>query len=294
DLDKDDFDDPYMVSEYVVDIFKYLSECEGQTLPNPNYMQHQTELGWYHRGVLMDYLIGLHQKLRMLPETLCLTVNIIDRFLSMRVVSLSKLQLVGPSALLISAKFEEICSPSVGDLLTAGAMQDDSGEEDMLKAEKYILKTLNWSVGLYPQPMNWLRRISKADDYDPEVRALAKFFLEIHIVERRLLGTKPSLIAAASIWFGRLVLNHFGWPPNLAHYSGYSEKTIIPVANIMLNYCLRVKRHEHFIQKYASKRFNKVSVFIHDWATSRWSVGEKISLIDELPYLAALAEEKGD
>jgi G2/mitotic-specific cyclin 2 len=28
DLDKDDFDDPYMVSEYVVDIFKYLSECE--------------------------------------------------------------------------------------------------------------------------------------------------------------------------------------------------------------------------------------------------------------------------
>ena len=32
DLDKDDFDDPYMVSEYVVDIFKYLSECEVSKL----------------------------------------------------------------------------------------------------------------------------------------------------------------------------------------------------------------------------------------------------------------------
>jgi G2/mitotic-specific cyclin 2 len=159
----------------------------------------------------MDYLIGLHHKFRMLPETLYLAVNIIDRFLSMRVVSLSKLQLVGLSGFLIASKFEEMCAPSVGHLLAAGAMQDDCSEEEMLKAEKYILKTLNWSVSLYPQPMNWLRRISKADDYDPEVRLLAKFFLEIHVVEKRLLGTKPSLIAAASIWLGRLVLNHFGW-----------------------------------------------------------------------------------
>jgi len=28
DLDADDIDDPAMVSEYVVDIFKYLSDCE--------------------------------------------------------------------------------------------------------------------------------------------------------------------------------------------------------------------------------------------------------------------------
>ena len=147
----------------------------------------------------------------MLPETLYLAVNIIDRFLSMRIVSLPKLQLVGLSGLFIAAKFEEICSPSVQNLLAAGAMQEDTTKEEMLKAERYILMTLNWNVSLYPQPMNWLRRISKADDYDPEVRSLAKFFLEIHVVEKRLLGVKPSLIAAASIWLGRLVLNHFGW-----------------------------------------------------------------------------------
>lgn len=167
----------------------------------------------------------------MLPETLYLAVNIIDRFLSMRVVSLSKLQLVGLSCLLIASKFEEICAPSVGNLLTEGAPQDYSKEEDMLKAERYILKTLNWSVSLYPQPMNWLRRISKADDYDPEVRSLAKFFLEIHVVERKLLGVKPSLMAAASIWLGRLVLNHFGWvqrPFNLYYKSPTNMSLLSP------------------------------------------------------------------
>lgn len=159
----------------------------------------------------MDYLIGLHHRFRLCPETLYLAVNLIDRFLSMRVVSLSKLQLVGLSALFIASKFEEIVAPSVKHYLTAGAMQDEAKEEDMLKAERYILKTLNWTVSLFPQPMNWLRRISKADDYDPQVRTLAKFFLEIHVVERRLLGVKPSLIAAASIWLGRLVMNETDW-----------------------------------------------------------------------------------
>ncbi|KAF8589101.1 hypothetical protein K439DRAFT_1629000 [Ramaria rubella] len=239
----------------------------------------------------MDYLIGLHYTYRFAPETLYLAVNIIDRFLSMRVVSLSKLQLVGLSGFFIACKFEEVLAPSVGNLLTAGAMQDDAKEEDMLKAERYILKTLNWNVSPYSQPMNWLRRISKADDYDPQVRTLAKFFLEIHVVERRLLGVKPSLIAAASIWLGRLVMGKFVWTPNLAHYSGYSEKKIIPVANIMINYCLRPERHENFIRKYASKRYAKTSVYIQDWITSRWAVGDKISLVDELPYLTALVTE---
>lgn len=36
----------------------------------------------------------------------------------------------------------------------------------------------------------------------------------------------------------------------------------------------------------------QVSVFINNWATSRWTVGDSISLIDELPYLTALAAEK--
>lgn len=173
-------------------------------------MQHQKELRWSHRGILMDFLIGVHNRFRLLPETLYLAVNIIDRFLSLRVVSLSKVQLVGLSSLLIACKFEEMCSPSVKEIMKIGGM-DNASEDDMLKAERYILKTLNWSVSIYPQPMNWLRRISKADDYEATTRIVAKFFLEIHVVERRLLGVKPSLLAAASMWLGRLVLGRLTW-----------------------------------------------------------------------------------
>ena len=52
-------------------------------------------------------------RFRLLPETLFLAVNIIDRFLTKRVVSLVKLQLVGVTAMFIAAKYEEIVGPVI-------------------------------------------------------------------------------------------------------------------------------------------------------------------------------------
>lgn len=79
DLDQDDFEDPMMVSEYVTEIFEYLRELELATMPNENYMDQQKELQWKMRSILVDWLIEVHVKFRLLPETLYLAVNIIDR-----------------------------------------------------------------------------------------------------------------------------------------------------------------------------------------------------------------------
>lgn len=157
----------------------------------------------------MDYLIGIHYRFKLAPETLYLLTNIVDRFLSIRVVSVSKLHLVGMASLFIASKFEDIMSPSVTNLahISNGEVQED----DLLKAERYILKALDYKISNYPQPMNWLRRVSKADGYNHDVRAVAKYFLEIHLVEKKLVGIKPSLLAAASIWLGRLTLGTFDW-----------------------------------------------------------------------------------
>ena len=49
----------------------------------------------------------VHVKFKLLPETLYLTVNLVDRFLARRVVSRSRLQLVGVTAMLLASKREE-------------------------------------------------------------------------------------------------------------------------------------------------------------------------------------------
>jgi hypothetical protein len=48
-----------------------------------------------------------------MPETLFLTVNLIDRFLEKKQVTRRNLQLVGVTAMLIASKYEEIWAPEV-------------------------------------------------------------------------------------------------------------------------------------------------------------------------------------
>ena len=52
----------------------------------------------------------------------------------------------------------------------------------------------------------------------------------------------------------------FSKTANLAHYSSYAESSLLPTANLMLNYIVKPIRHESFHRKYAGKRFLKVSV----------------------------------
>ncbi|KAJ7883919.1 cyclin-like protein, partial [Mycena olivaceomarginata] len=61
----------------------------------PNYMSRQPEITWSNRQILVDWLLQVHFQYRLLPETLWIAINIVDRFLSCRTVPVAKLQLVG-------------------------------------------------------------------------------------------------------------------------------------------------------------------------------------------------------
>ncbi|CAE6462912.1 unnamed protein product [Rhizoctonia solani] len=268
DLDAEDADDPTMVAEYVAEIFEYMKELEVRTMPSPVYMKSQPDLTWEMRSILMDWIIQVHSRFRLLPETLFLACNIIDRFLSMRIVSLVKLQLVGITGLFVAAKYEEIMAPSVQNFLK---VSDSSySEQEILQAEKYILRTLGWDLS-YPNPMSWLRRASKADAYDVQTRTMAKFLIEISVVEEKLLKCAPSLLSAASLWLARLILDREEWNANLEHYSGYSEEALLPCANTMLNYIVQPpSTHESLWKKYSGKKYFKCATYARKWAEQRW------------------------
>lgn len=193
-------------------------------MPNPNYMEMQKDLAWKMRGILTDWLIQVHSRFRLLPETLFLCVNIIDRFLSARVVSLVKLQLVGITCMFIASKVEEIISPSAANFLYCA--DSSYSETEILQAERYVLKTLDWNLS-YPNPIHFLRRISKADQYNVQTRTIAKYLIEIQCLEWRLISAPPSVLAAASVWLARLILGREDWvclpPSNSYSYVLISE-----------------------------------------------------------------------
>jgi len=208
DLDAEDIDDPLMVAEYVGEIFEYYRTLETLTMPNPDYMDHQDDLEWKMRGILIDWLIEVHTRFRLLPETLFLAVNIIDRFLSQKVVPLDKLQLVGVTAMFIASKYEEVLSPHIGNFVHVA--DDGFTVEEVLSAERYTLQTLKYDLS-YPNPMNFLRRISKADNYDIQTRTIGKYLMEISLVDHRFMRYPQSHVAATAMYVARLILESGPW-----------------------------------------------------------------------------------
>ena len=223
DLDAEDEGDPAMVAEYVVDAFKYMlaievsqlgliegihADHQPSTMPAADYMEKQVELKWQMRTVLMDWIIEVHSKFRLLPETLFIATNLIDRFLSHRVVSVEKIQLVGITALFVASKYEEVMCPSIMHFLNMADGGYDVNE--MLKAERYLLQTLDFDMS-YPNPLHFLRRISKADGYDIQTRTVSKYLIEIGCLESRLLQFTPSMLAASAMYLARLCLERGDW-----------------------------------------------------------------------------------
>jgi len=215
------------------------------------------------RGILVDWLIEVHTRFHLLPETLFLAVNIIDRFLSTKVVQLDRLQLVGVTAMFIASKYEEVLSPHVANFRHVA--DDGFTEEEILSAERYVLSALDYDLS-YPNPMNFLRRISKADNYDIQTRTLGKYLMEISLLDHRFMEYLPSHVAAASMYLARTILERGEWDVTLAHYAGYSEDEIEPVFKLMIDYLARPVTHEAFFKKYASKKFLKASILTRQWA----------------------------
>ena len=222
DLDSSEKDDVLLVAEYTNDIFAHLYSREDATTPERNYTIKSNQ-AYYRpsvRAILVDWLVEVHEKFQCFPETLLLAINIMDRFLAKTTkIGTDKLQLVAVTALFIAAKYEEIHLPKLAEYayITAGAASKTS----IKKAELFMLSTLNFDLG-WPNPLNFVRRISKADEYDTETRNIAKYLLEYSICSSKFIDVKPSILATMVMYIARRITNRNNelWNPTLQHYSG--------------------------------------------------------------------------
>merc|ERR1719498_2333085 len=99
-------------------------------------------------------------KYRLRSETLFLTVNPIDRYLSIANVMRKKLQLLGVVAMFIASKFEEINPPELHEFvhITDNAYTKD----DVLVMECTMLTALNWKI-VVSTAANFFERLQKVN-----------------------------------------------------------------------------------------------------------------------------------
>ncbi|KAF9478039.1 cyclin [Pholiota conissans] len=193
----------FLEEEYHDEIRYYMLDMERITMSSTQSMDQQPEIKWHMRPCLVDFLVEIHFTFRLRPETLYLTLNIVDRYVSRRVVYVKHYQLVGCAALWIAAKFEDAKErvPTVQDLVQI--CRDTYEESAFIQMEGHVLTTIDWALG-HPTAEAWLRlQCCGPSTEDPKVQHVARFLMEITLFYREFIKYTPSTISLAALCLAR-------------------------------------------------------------------------------------------
>jgi hypothetical protein len=252
---------PLLCFEYATEIFSYLWKRERVLAPSDHYMDHQPELSWSMRSILIQWMVQVHDAFSLSPEVLHLSIGCMDRFLSLKAVSVQKFQLVGLVALVIAGKVEEIYPPRLVDWI---ACADSAfSRSELLAAESFFLKYLGFQVSA-PSPYHFLRRLSAVDGYALAPRTLAKYLMELSLLDERFLSFPTSATVAACMLLSRQLLKmNSPWSSGHVWASGYSLSELSAPRDTLLDLLRRQGLHNSFIvHKYAGPAFGGVSQWL--------------------------------
>lgn len=259
----EDQNNPQLCVEYAPSIYAYLRKVEEGLSIRKEFLKGCFVNGKM-RGVLIDWLIEVHSQFKLLQETLYMTIYIIDKFLQAEgfTIKRNKLQLVGVSAMFIASKVEEMYAPEINDFVYITDNAYTAAE--IRQMELRMLNTLGFNFSR-PLPLHFLRRNSKAGDVDVLQHTVAKYLIEMSLLEYDMAHIPPSLMAAGALFLSLRLLEPNAtlantWTPTLQHYSTYTTKEIVPVVCKLAQNLL--KRDESKLKavhaKYMNKKFMKV------------------------------------
>lgn len=257
--------------KYEEDIYKYLVYHEQKyTIGDKKFLEY--EIKSKMRRITVDWMIQVHWKFRLNPETLHLAVSILDRMIELRKVEKEKLQLVGITAMFIATKYEDIDLPHRDDY---SCVTDYScSSEDILYMEKSILQTLRFDISA-PSSLVFCRCVSnflkeKYEKFDgswKNPKYMSLMIGEFALMDSTLATIGKAKIASATWHLVMEVLEVDGVERKKAQRAireqlGVKKEEMFEVVELVAKATYIHFNHEKLVavkKKYRSTKFDKVS-----------------------------------
>ncbi len=252
-------DELQMCADYAEEIDVCMRKNEGRFAAKVGYMAGQPDITEKMRAILIDWLVDVHLKFKLVPETLYLTVNILDRFLEKERVMRDRLQLAGITAMLIACKYEEIYPPEIRDFTH---ISDNAySKSDVLGMEYKILKSLDFNLNV-PSSLRFLQRYRHFLGASKQTLNFAQYLVELSLIEYKSLKYSASMRAAAALYLSDRLLNDDTlWDVKIGQRVGYCEaelkgcaKELVMIVQLSDRSSLKAVR-----QKFALPEFLAVS-----------------------------------
>ncbi|KAL8708576.1 MAG: hypothetical protein Q9220_006511 [cf. Caloplaca sp. 1 TL-2023] len=243
--------------EYGAEILQYMEQMEVETLPDVASIDIQTEIQWFMRPYLLDFLVEAHSAFSLMPETLFLTINLLDRYCSKRIVYRRHFQLVGSAALLVAAKFGDRKErvPTIKELrsMCCGFYED----EMFTQMEWHVLETLGWNIG-HPTIDDFLQAAMENTQYDLEIEHMACYISEMALYHKDFVSKRSSDMARASLALARCILNR---PQSLSTdwAAQYESATLIALSQYLGRPSPVLSR------KYSNSQLSRVAIKLEEF-----------------------------
>jgi len=269
--DIEDFEDDLCVADYITDIMAALKSqemCEDLFLGDTDFMKEQADVNANMRTVLVDWLVEVHRKFKLVPATYFLAINILDRFLSKTQIGRKQLQLCGCACLWISSKYHEIYSPEMDDFvyISDRAFTDTQ----IIAMEVEILKSVNFVLTV-PTLLHYTERYSRISaHYLKKVREkkiikhLILYCAEHCVVDYKLCRRPPSLLGAACFVFACVSTKVFTIAQyendNLSEVTGYTLRELNATMRLINLTVQKVdgRRATSVVKKYCHQKYSSI------------------------------------
>lgn len=254
-IDRETVGNVYHVSEFCTDIHQNMLRVEKKWNPDPSYMLQQKKIDETIRSTLVDWLIQIHYNFKLWPETLFLTVNVIDRYCSRHEISKKEVQLVGIAALLMITKYEEIYPPTLKDFIYITG--DNYTSDQILDMEAKILFALDFDISQCTA-YRFLERFSKLAKIDNVTFFLSQYMLELGLLDSKMSQFPQSLQAIAAIYTAKKYMLH---SERSATHKSFAEHSHQQSSSLILS-DLNVPQYQTEQVKSCAKCFNQLAKLI--------------------------------
>ncbi|RKP14057.1 cyclin-like protein [Piptocephalis cylindrospora] len=214
-LEAEDQSSSAMMAPYTEEIYTNLRTREELAMPRARYMDDQKDLTWEMRTILVQWMIEIHEHLRLKESSLYLAINMVDRFLSLRTATLSRLQLLGAAALFTASDYHWFGGPPVKQYLDL--CENIYTKRDIFKAQRYLLDAIDWELNV-PIILPFLMRGSRA--------------------EGSCMHYPPSKMAATCLWLARTIRRRGCWDQRMTEYTWYGEMELYSAVEELYGYLI--------------------------------------------------------
>uniref|UniRef100_F1KUH3 G2/mitotic-specific cyclin-B3 n=1 Tax=Ascaris suum TaxID=6253 RepID=F1KUH3_ASCSU len=226
DFDAETASDPFAISMYAFDIFKYYVSREGKFRVG-DYLKKQPQITKEMRAVLADWMVEVQENFELNHETLYLAVKLTDLYLD-KVLNIGRddLQLIASTAIFIASKFDERSPPLIDDFMYI--CEDSFTREALIGMEQKMLKAVGFDLGS-PLSYRFLRRYARVCKMDMGTLTLARYILETSLMFYEFVPVSESLMAAACFLMALRMKSLGDWSTILTKYSGYKSDDVEPL-----------------------------------------------------------------